>query len=126
MEDTWGIIISGVLAAGTILGVVLSGIGKKGDQEQAQVTDQFKRMLEEVNYWQTTTARQRTEWEDRWDRQVKRCRTIIDKLVVYVGAQAAMLSDAQDDPGIQREAQRLLREVEEHLAGHDHLDHHDR
>lgn len=116
MQEMWGIIISGVLAAGTILGVILSGIGKKGDQEQAQVTDQFKRMLEEVNYWQTTTARQRTEWEDRWDRQIKRCRSIVDKLVVYVGAQAAMLAEI---PGAQREAGGLLREVEEHLAGHD-------
>lgn len=109
----WGLIISGVLAVGSVLGVVLTKVGKKGDQEQAQVTDQFKRMLDEVGYWQNTAVKNREEWETRWDRQMTRCRKITDKLVMFV------VTTGKADPSVRTEAESLARD----LADHNETDH---
>lgn len=109
----WGLVISGTVALGSVLGIVLTNIGKRGDQEQQQVTDQFKRMLDEVGYWQDTTSRTRTEWEGRWDRQMKRCRTITDQLVAFIAA----IAHNSLDPLIRAEAEDLTNAVRAHNDG---------
>lgn len=117
----WGLIISGTVALGSILGVVLTNVGKKGDQEQQQVTDQFKRMLEEVGYWQDTTSRTRTEWEGRWDRQMDRCRKITDKLVIFI----ASIAKSSMDPRVRSEAEDLTSAVKTHNeSDHDRANQH--
>lgn len=108
--SSWGLIISGVLALGSVLGVILSRVGKREDVEQAQVSDQFRRMLEEVNYWQESNSRTRSEWEQRWDRQVDRCRRITDRLSSTVTNLAGQLSSGQ----AKEDAADALREVEDH------------
>jgi hypothetical protein len=45
-----GIVISGLAALGTVIGVFISGVGKRGDRQAQEVNDQFKRQLDEINY----------------------------------------------------------------------------
>lgn len=106
----WGLVISGVLAVGSILGVILSGVGKKQDQEQQQVSDQFRRLLDEVGYWQGTASRTREEWESRWDRQMQRCRVITDRLTTAL----AVVSDKLEDPAEKAKAAEALEELRAH------------
>lgn len=113
----WGIVISGVLAVGSILGVILSGVGKKQDLEQQQVSDQFKRMLDEVNYWQNTAGATRDQWEKRWDRQMGRCRTITDRLVIALTVISAQSNNSAD----KAKADEALAEIRAHNTS-DHGD----
>lgn len=106
----WGVIISGVLALGSVLGVVLSGIGKKQDQEQQQVTDQFRRMMDEITYWQRTASTTREEWEGRWDRQMDRCRRITDRLTAALNTVASQATNPAD----REVADEALAEVKAH------------
>jgi hypothetical protein len=106
----WGLVISGVLAIGSVLGVVLSGVGKKQDQEQQQVSDQFKRLLDEVSYWQRTAQTTREEAEGRWDRQIDRCRRITDKLTAALTSVASQAND----PAGRKVADEALADLEAH------------
>jgi hypothetical protein len=103
-----------MVALGSVLGVILSRIGKKGDQEQQAVTDQFRRMLEENQYLTTSLTQARADisqvrqgWEDRWQRQMDRCRTITDTLVNAL---------ATNTPATTNSA---LQKLDDHRA-HDH------
>lgn len=46
-----GLFISGLAALGTVLGVLISGVGKRGDRQTQEVNDQFSRQLQEISYW---------------------------------------------------------------------------
>lgn len=111
---TWGLVISGVLAIGSVLGVVLSRIGQKQDVEQRQVSDQFERMLNEVTYWRDSATRTREEWEARWDRQINRCRGITDRLAMTLALTAK-------DPAERASVEEVLGE----LRNHNSTDHRD-
>lgn len=113
----WGLIISGVLAIGSVLGIILSRMGKKEDVEQQAVSDQFKRMLDEVNYWQASASTTRTEWEARWDRQMDRCRKITDRMA---GALQTLLGQLDDEHKV---ADHTVQEVIEAVKDHDNVDH---
>lgn len=121
---TWGLIISGVLALGTVLGTILSRIGKKGDQELQSITDQFGRMLSENKYLgeQLTAeragrAQDRVESEGRWSRQIDRCRKITDSASRTINR---LLSN-EPGTGPDIEGAQTLRAIDEH-NGLDHTD----
>jgi hypothetical protein len=58
---TVGLILTALTALGGFLGVVLSGIGKRGDQKATKDNDQYTRMMGEITYWQATATTARTQ-----------------------------------------------------------------
>jgi hypothetical protein len=57
----FGIIVAGLSTLGTVVGVLMTGIGKKGDQKAQAASDEFKRMVEEITYWHTAAIDCRAE-----------------------------------------------------------------
>lgn len=111
--STWTVVISGVLAAGGIIGTILSRIGKKGDQELQSFSDQFQRMLRENEYLaksladeRAARAADRTEWETRFTRQTDRCRKITDAATATI----IRLLSGRTDPA----ADATLSQIAEH------------
>jgi len=119
----WGVIISGIGVVGTVVGIFLARAGKKGDQELQAVGDQFRRLMEE-NTFLAAQAREarlearetRTEWEQRWDRQVTRCRKIADSATTVI-TRLMGPHTIRDET----EAEVTLRDIRLHVA----VDHND-
>ena len=119
----WGVIISGVVAVGGVFGTILARRGTRGDQELQSFSDQFGRMLEENKYLtsqlgeaRSEVTRVRTEWEQRWDRQIARCRTVTDQAAAAI-ARLMGMHTLEDE----RDAQQVLRDTAAHIES-DHTD----
>jgi hypothetical protein len=116
----WGLIISGMTALGAVIGVVMSRIGKKGDQELQSFTDQYERMLGENKYLteqlkseREGRASDRTDAEARWTRQMERCRRVTDAASDTI---TRLLSSRGPDPA----AQAALDQIVAHNDAVDH------
>ena len=110
MTPTLSQIIMGFVGlAVTFLGVVLSQIGKRGDQTIQQNKDQFQRLLEEARYWEGQSKSTRNEWEARWDRQMERCRKITDEAYVKLTELMHYVPLTQ-----RRDTAHVLDDIEQH------------
>lgn len=108
---------------GAWLATWLARRGKKEDVKIAERGQAFDQLLElaatrlaeitrlstERDTANTERERVRTSWEDRWDRQMKRCREVTDSLVGTI----SQLRDMAGDEG-KRKADDALRVVGQH------------
>jgi CRISPR/Cas system-associated protein Cas5 (RAMP superfamily) len=66
----FGLVIATLSAIGTVLGVVLSGLGKRGDQKVKSAEDEFTRIMDENTYWHNETKAARDKL-DECERQLR-------------------------------------------------------
>ena len=124
---TTQLILGALTFVASALAAWLMWRGKKADNKVAVRNanyDELERLaksrLEEINRLQAAKTaaddevdRVRTSWEQRWDRQMSRCRGVTDKLVDVV----AMLKTPPKDhlqPGEEIQVDEVLQELQEH------------
>lgn len=93
----------------TFLGIVLSQIGKRGDQAIQQNKDQFQRLIDEARYWKDNATEARTDLETFRDRQLNRCRAALDAAFAAITDMLRFVP-----PDKQREGTHALDEIEAH------------
>lgn len=103
------IIMAAVTAAITFLGVVLSQIGKRGDQQIQRNEDQFKRLLDETNYWKKNADEARHDLESFRERQSARCRKMTEAAAQTIAELMRFVPPAQH-----RRGDRTLGEIDTH------------
>ena len=103
------VIMGFVGLAVTFLGVVLSQIGKRGDQAIQQNRDQFTRLIEEAKYWKDNATSAREDLESFRDRQLSRCRAALDSATATITSLIRYVP-----PDKQREGAHALDELEAH------------
>jgi uncharacterized protein YlxW (UPF0749 family) len=122
--------ISSLLTAlgilGTMLGVWLTRRGKQEDNRRAEYQQTFDQLQEvatarkdEIDRLTIALASSRaetdtirTKWEDRWDRQMKRCRVITASLV-HALAELKRAAGPADGDGAVQEAMDALHQHNE-------------
>lgn len=100
----------------TFLGVVLSQIGKRGDQQIQQNKDQFQRLIDEARYWKDNATEARNDLESFRDRQLSRCRKVTDSAATTISKLMRFVP-----PDKQREGAHALDEIQSHIET-DHTD----
>ena len=103
------VIMGFVGLAVTFLGVVLSQIGKRGDQAIQQNRDQFQRLIEEARYWKENANEARVELETFKDKQLARCRLVADAAAKTISRLMRYVP-----PDKQAEGARVLDEIQAH------------
>lgn len=117
--------ILGILSfVGVWYGVKLSRRGKQEDTRIAETNQSFSQLNElsnarliEINRLNALVAELRSDndriresWEDRWDRQMKRCRIITDRLTGVISS----LEDVNAPKEIKDDVREARRELEDH------------
>lgn len=108
---TQNLIMAAVGAAVTFLGIVLSQIGKRGDQQIQTTKDQFQRLIDEAKYWKDNATEARDELEKFRDRQLLRCRGVTDAAYATI----SKLIEAANAPN-RAEGQAMQGELEQHRS----------
>ena len=103
--------MAAVGAAVTFLGIVLSQIGKKGDQQIQTTKDQFQRLIDEAKYWKDNASDARADLEKFRERQLVRCRGVTDAAYATI----SKLIEAAKPPE-RAEGQAMMGEIEQHRA----------